>query len=90
MKLQKSNQVATLTMPQFDLLILLIIPEFRLLLGRFPKLIKAQLLADPCQLYLHRRVIPFVLDIRCNAAIMHRVRESLQSLPPTGVKMKQI
>ena len=64
MKVASTNQVVVLTIPQPDLLLLLVVPEFKALLARFPSLIKAQFAAEPCKLFIRRTVVPFILEIK--------------------------
>ncbi len=88
MRLAGSKQVVVLTIPQAELLLLFLVPEFRSLLGQFPFLIKAQFAAEPCQLFIHKAMVPFVLDTQSNFASMVRLRESLKQLPPLKGKMR--
>jgi len=88
MKVASTNQVVVLTIPQPDLLLLLVMPEFKALLARFPSLIKAQFAAEPCKLFIRRTVVPFILETRSQFVVMARLRESLKALPSSSGKMR--
>jgi len=49
-KLANVHQVVTLTIPQDELLLLFLVPEFKNLVSRFRNKIKVQCAAEPCQL----------------------------------------
>jgi hypothetical protein len=86
MKIKGQSQTVILTMPQVDLLLTCMVPEFRSLLARFPNQIKVQATQLPCQLFINRMVVPFFLNTKSNWHAMSRIRESLKVLPPSRVK----
>jgi len=86
MKVAGSNQVVILTIPQPELMLLCLVPEFKVLLRRFPAMIRAQFVAEPCKLFIRRNLVPFILETRSNFRGMVRLRESLKALPPHVVK----
>ena len=87
MRLACKNQVVVVTIPQQDLFLLFMVPEFKALALRFPSWIKAQYVVSPCHLYLHRQLIPFLLETTSEFPGMQHLRESLCILPPCKVKM---
>ncbi len=86
MKVAGSNQVVILTIPQPELLLLFLVPEFKALLARFPSLFKAQFVAEPCKLIMRRSVVPFILETNSDFIGMVRLRESLKAIPPNVIK----
>lgn len=88
-KLANVHQVVTLTIPQDELLLLFLVPEFKNLVSRFRNKIKVQCAAEPCQLFISMMVVPFFLNTRSDFIGMVRLRNSLEHLPPPKSKMKQ-
>lgn len=87
MRFSGASQTVILTMPQTDLLLLCVVPEFRNLLARYPDKIKVQAVNEPCKLYINRMLVPMFLSTRSDFHGLARIRESLRRIPPTTRKM---
>lgn len=87
MKLKSQSQTVILTIPQVELLLTCLVPEFRTLLERFPNQIKVQATQEPCKLYISRLIVPFFLTTKSDWHAMARIRESLRRLPPVKSKI---
>ena len=88
MKIFGARQVVAVKMPRVDLLLLLASPEFKDLVQKSPhSWAKAQLVAEPYTLYLHRTLVPLVLETSGGSIPWTRLRESLRARPPLGGKI---
>lgn len=79
-----AKQVLLLRMPARDLGALCFLPEMRQFLACFPGQVKVNLAAESSFLALSHQVVPFVLAVPSEAAILCKVQRSLrQFLTPS-------
>jgi hypothetical protein len=83
MRIAMAKQVLLLRMPATDLGALCFLPEMRQFVARFPGQVKVNLATEPSFLALSQQVVPLVMAVSSEAAVLCQVQRSLrQFLPP--------